>query len=256
MASSPGNRLRLQYNIRPPVHERCRKMVDGVRPVWYHTRKRADAVRRFSDRRGDGMFTATTPRPFVVWFTGLSGGGKSTLAHGLSQRLQARGLAHTVLDGDVLRTGLCADLGFSVADRHENIRRAGHVAKILVDAGLIVLAAFITPLEGDRRMVRELFAPGQFVEVHVDCPLAVCQRRDPKLLYQKARAGLVPAMTGLASPYERPKQPELRIPTDQWDVETSVAYLWEFVATRYAIGTTPSPARNSEGRDGVSTPRR
>ncbi|WP_242848323.1 adenylyl-sulfate kinase [Sulfobacillus thermosulfidooxidans] len=194
---------------------------------------------------------ATTPRPFVVWFTGLSGGGKSTLANGLSQRLQACELAHTVLDGDVLRTGLCADLGFSVADRHENIRRAGHVAKILVEAGLIVLAAFITPLERDRRMVRNLFAPGQFVEVHVDCPLAVCQRRDPKLLYQKARAGLVPAMTGLASPYERPEQPDLRIPTDQWDLETSVAYLWNFLAARYAIDPAPSLTRNPKGRDRV-----
>ncbi|HBQ96711.1 MAG: adenylyl-sulfate kinase [Firmicutes bacterium] len=170
---------------------------------------------------------------FVLWFTGLPGVGKSTLAQGLSARLKAEGHRTYVLDGDILRTGLSQDLGFSASNRHENIRRAGHVAKILVDAGVIVLAAFITPFADDRKMLRRLFSPKQFSEIFLDCPLEICRQRDPKKLYRKAESGLIPEFTGISSPYEEPTQPDLRIPTHLMSAEQSLQVLWEFIQTHY-----------------------
>ncbi len=175
---------------------------------------------------------AALRRPFVLWFTGLSGVGKSTLAGRVHERIAAAGLASYVLDGDILREGLCSNLGFSPQDRHENIRRAGHTARILQEAGLIVLAAFITPYAEDRRTLRQLFVPGTFFEVHVDCPLAVCQRRDPKALYQRAEAGLVPDFTGISQPYEVPEHPDVRIPTETLDIEESTQQLWDFIRAK------------------------
>ncbi len=169
---------------------------------------------------------------FVLWFTGLSGVGKSTLAEGLSSRLNSRGRIAYVLDGDVLRTGLSQDLDFSISSRHENIRRAGHVAKILVDAGVIVLAAFITPFENDRTMLRALMG-NQFSEIFLDCPLEICRKRDPKLLYHRAESGLIPEFTGISSPYENPANPDLRIPTHLLSVEESLQILWEFIHEHY-----------------------
>lgn len=166
---------------------------------------------------------------FTVWLTGLSGGGKSTLACGLKRYFDNAGRRTSILDGDDLRTGLCQDLGFSPEDRHENIRRASYAAKLLTEAGVIVLAAFITPYEQDRAFVRSIFRPGQLIVVHVDCPLDICQERDPKALYRQAQTGKIADFTGISSPYERPEHPDLRIRTDQLSVQQSLDTLWTFL---------------------------
>lgn len=152
----------------------------------------------------------------VLWFTGLSGSGKSTLANALEQALYQYSLDSApirtyLLDGDNLRHGLCADLGFSDIDRHENIRRVGEVAKLMVDAGLIVLTAFISPYQQDRQQIRDRFAQGRFIEIFVDTPLSLCEKRDPKGLYQKARRGEIKQFSGIDSPYEAPINPELHL---------------------------------------------
>jgi len=152
-------------------------------------------------------------RGCVAWFTGLSGSGKSTVARAAEELLTKSGRFVYVLDGDNVRHGLCADLGFSDEDRTENIRRIGHVAAILADAGAIVLTAFISPFRKDRAQVREVVGADEFLEIHVDAPLDVCESRDPKGLYKKARAGQIPEFTGISSPYEPPEQPALRLPT-------------------------------------------
>lgn len=152
-------------------------------------------------------------RPGVVWFTGLSGAGKSTIANLVELRLHRLGCHTYLLDGDNVRHGLNRDLGFDAADRAENIRRAAEVARLMVDAGLIVLAAFISPFRAERGLARALLAEGEFVEVHVDAPLHVAERRDPKGLYRKARRGELKLFTGIDSPYEVPQSPELRLDT-------------------------------------------
>lgn len=156
-----------------------------------------------------------TPRPGVVYLTGLSGAGKSTLARLLQQRLQAQGIGCYVLDGDELRTGLCAGLGFSDADRIENMRRVAEVARLMVDAGLVVITALISPFRAAREAARARFAPGAFFEVFVDAPLAVCEARDPKGLYRRARRGEIPGFTGIDSPYEPPLAPDICIDAAQ-----------------------------------------
>jgi adenylylsulfate kinase len=153
-------------------------------------------------------------RPVVLWFTGLSGSGKSTLAALVEQRLHQETCAHTyILDGDILRTGLNKDLDFSPAGRNENIRRSAEVAHLFYDAGLIVLTTFISPFRTDREFARSLLPAGDFIEIYVRCPLDVCEQRDPKGLYRRARAGLVPNFTGIDSPYEEPLNPELVLDT-------------------------------------------
>ena len=151
----------------------------------------------------------------VIWFTGLSGSGKSTLANALEQALHQQGKHTYILDGDNIRSGLCSDLGFSDADRVENIRRIAEVARLMMDAGLIVMTAFISPFRAERDMARELIGADNFIEVYVNTPLAVCETRDPKGLYKKARAGLISNMTGINSAYEAPEAPELTIDTSQ-----------------------------------------
>lgn len=158
-------------------------------------------------------------QPCLIWFTGLSGAGKSTIANLVERRLHALGRHTFLLDGDNLRHGLNHDLGFTDVDRIENIRRAGEVARLMTDAGLIVLAAFISPFRAERDLVRAMFAAGDFVEVHVDVPLAEAERRDPKGLYRKAWAGDLPNFTGIDSLYEAPETPELRINTIATDAE-------------------------------------
>lgn len=150
-------------------------------------------------------------KPCVIWFTGFSGAGKSSLAIEVEKQLHQLGIPTSSLDGDIVRTGLCKDLTFSKQDREENIRRVGHMAHQLVDAGMIVLCAFISPFRESRDNVRLLFNEDQFIEVFVDTPLEVCEQRDVKGLYKKARAGEVQDFTGIDSPYEKPLNPEIRI---------------------------------------------
>jgi bifunctional enzyme CysN/CysC len=149
----------------------------------------------------------------VVWLTGLSGAGKSTVAGALEAALRARGVRSFVLDGDVVRQGLCKDLGFSAADRVENIRRVAEVARMMVDAGLIVITALISPFRADRGLARARFADGEFFEVFIDTPLAVAEQRDPKGLYARARRGELKNFTGIDSPYEAPERPDIAIDT-------------------------------------------
>ena len=181
-------------------------------------------------------------RSLVLWFTGLSGSGKSTLAHLVEERLFAKGRYTYLLDGDNVRHGINGDLGFTEADRRENIRRIGEVAKLFVDAGVIVLAAFISPYREDRDQVRALFAPGEFIEIHVSCRLDVCEARDPKGLYRKARAGGLPDFTGIDSPYEEPLSPELTVETGDLDVEASVDRILAYLERHALISNEAEPA--------------
>ena len=158
-------------------------------------------------------------RPILLWFTGLSGSGKSTIANLVEQALFAAGRHCYSLDGDNLRLGLCNDLGFTPADRVENIRRAGEVAKLFLDAGLIVLGSFISPFRAERQMLRELLPAGEFLEIHVDAPIETCIARDPKGLYAKAKAGLIPNFTGISSPYEAPENPDMHLKTSDFTAE-------------------------------------
>lgn len=168
-------------------------------------------------------------RPVVIWFTGLSASGKSTLAGALEEILTAQGYHTYLLDGDNVRHGLCKDLGFSDADRTENIRRVGEVAKLMADAGLIVMAAFISPFRADRRIVREILPPGQFVEVFMDASLAVCKERDPKGLYIKAERGEIKQFTGIDSPYEIPLEPEVHVDADRLSVPAGINLLLDYL---------------------------
>jgi adenylylsulfate kinase len=160
-------------------------------------------------------------RGAILWFTGLSGSGKSTLAHAVEEALFQRGCHTAVLDGDNVRHGLCGDLGFSVTDRHENIRRIGELAKLFSEAGIIVLTAFISPLREDRVRAREL-APDDFMEIYCHCPIEVCEQRDVKGLYRKAREGKIADFTGISSPYDPPETPELDLLTHELSIDESV----------------------------------
>ncbi|WP_372871152.1 adenylyl-sulfate kinase [Shewanella sp.] len=168
-------------------------------------------------------------RGAILWFTGLSGAGKSTLAGALEAELYRRGLHSYLLDGDNVRHGLCKDLGFSLEDRRENIRRVGEVAKLMLDAGLLVLSAFVSPQRAERDLVRSLVGEGEFIEVHVATPLNVCESRDPKGLYRKARAGEIKDFTGISSPYEAPVSAELVIDTSEGDLNSQVAKLVDYL---------------------------
>ncbi|WP_077211653.1 adenylyl-sulfate kinase [Bacillus dakarensis] len=171
----------------------------------------------------------------VLWFTGLSGSGKSTIANAVSNELFQQGINEYVLDGDNVRHGLNKDLGFSEYDRTENIRRIGEVAKLFVDSGKIVTTAFISPFKSDRDGVRELFEDGEFIEIFIDCPIEECERRDPKQLYAKARSGQIKDFTGIDSPYEAPDRPELTIRSDQLSVEESVEAIFNFLKEKNII---------------------
>jgi len=186
--------------------------------VWHeHTVSKAERE-RISGHRG-----------CTVWFTGLSGSGKSTLANLLEKALWERGVRAFVLDGDNVRHGLNKDLGFSPKDRTENIRRIGEVAKLFTEAGVINVTAFISPYRADRDLVRQLMKSGDFVEVYVKCRLDECERRDPKGLYKKARAGEIPEFTGISAPYEAPEKPELELDTSDETADKSVARLLTFL---------------------------
>jgi len=168
---------------------------------------------------------ASAPAPRVLWLTGLSGAGKSTLAAALHGRLVDAGQMAVVLDGDAVRAGLCRGLGFSPEDRRENIRRVAEVAKLMREAGLVVICALISPLRDDRAMAREIIGAANFREVHVATPLEVCERRDPKGLYRNARANALTQFTGVSAPYEEPMTPDLRVDASRDDASEAVTAL-------------------------------
>lgn len=175
--------------------------------VWHHATVTKVRREKLNGHRGA-----------ILWFTGLSGAGKSTLAHAVEEQLHQMGCRTFVLDGDNVRHGLCGDLGFSEADRVENIRRVGEVAKLFLEAGTIVLTAFISPFRDDRNKVRAMVNTGDFIEVYCKCPIETCETRDVKGLYKKARAGQISQFTGISSPYEEPETPELVVNTANEDL--------------------------------------
>ena len=168
----------------------------------------------------------------VIWLTGLSGAGKTTVATELERQLFHSGKHTYLMDGDILRHGLCSDLDFSAAARAENIRRAGAVAALFADAGLIVIAAFISPFRADRERVRMMVATGRFIEVFINAPLEVCERRDVKGLYAKARANQIKEFTGISAPYEAPTNPEIELHTDRTTAQEAVAQILEYLNGR------------------------
>ena len=193
--------------------------------VWHHatvTRVRREA------QNGHGSV--------ILWFTGLSGAGKSTLAHAVEEHLYQAGCRTFVFDGDNVRHGLCSDLGFSANDRVENIRRVGEMAKLFLEAGVISLTAFISPFRADRERVRSLVPHGDFLEIYCRCPLAVCEERDVKGLYKRARAGEIKDFTGISSPYEEPEGPELVVDTGALSLERSVEQVVDMLRKRGIVG--------------------
>lgn len=171
----------------------------------------------------------------VVWLTGLSGAGKTTIARALELELRQSGRAVCVLDGDCLRRGLCADLGFSPDDRRENIRRVGEVARLFADAGLVCIVALISPYQCDRARARAAAPAGRFIEVFVNAPVEICERRDPKGLYARARAGKLKDFTGVSAPYEPPLTPEVELRTDQSDVSECVTRVATRLRAQFAV---------------------
>lgn len=195
--------------------------------VWHHatvTRARREAQ---NGHRGA-----------IIWFTGLSGAGKSTLAHAVEEELYQRGCRTYVLDGDNVRHGLCGDLGFSPKDRVENIRRIGEMAKLFMEAGVIVLTAFISPFRADREHVRGMVEHGDFIEIYCDSPLEVCEQRDVKGMYKKARAGQIAEFTGISSPYEAPENPELTVKTGEEELDACVQQVIAEMMQRNIIRTS------------------
>jgi adenylylsulfate kinase len=173
----------------------------------------------------------------VIWLTGLSASGKSTIANALCQKLHTMNVKSYVLDGDNIRHGLCKDLGFTPEDRKENIRRIGEVSKLFVDAGLIVLTAFISPYREDREMVRGLMEQGRFIEVQIKCPLNECEARDRKGIYKKARAGAIKEFTGISAPYEDPTCPEIVLETNNVTVDGCVNNILDYLAKQGIIAS-------------------
>jgi adenylylsulfate kinase len=169
----------------------------------------------------------------LVWFTGLSASGKSTIAHTVEKKLFEQGIRTYVLDGDNIRHGLNNNLGFSREDRKENLRRIVEVSKLMVDAGILVLAAFISPYREDREYVRNRFKDDNFMEIYVKCSVEECEKRDPKGLYQKAKAGIIKNYTGISAPYEEPENPDLVIDSEKFGIESSIQKVLEFLEKKY-----------------------
>lgn len=192
--------------------------------VWHHA-----TVTRARREEQNGH------RGAILWFTGLSGAGKSTLAHAVEEALHQRGCRTFVLDGDNVRHGLCGDLGFSQEARVENIRRVGEVAKLFMEAGVIVLTAFISPYRAERERVRGMVEHGDFIEIYCDSPIEVCEQRDVKGMYKKARAGQIPEFTGITSPYEAPDRPELAVKTGEVELELCVQQVLSLLASHRVI---------------------
>lgn len=204
--------------------------------VWHHA-----TISRQMKEKSHGH------RSVILWFTGLSGSGKSTIAHAVEDRLYRMGCSTYVLDGDNVRHGLCGDLGFSDVDRKENIRRISEMAKLFIEAGVITLTAFISPFRSDRRLARSLVERDDFIEIFCNCPLEVCERRDPKGLYKKARAGLIKGYTGISSPYEPPSSPELEVNTDELSIDQCVDKVIGLLLERAVIDSGNTTRTTSTG---------
>ena len=189
--------------------------------VWHHA-----TVTRERRERLNGH------RACVVWFTGLSGSGKSTLAHAVEEQLHGMGCKTFVFDGDNVRHGLCSDLGFSIKDRSENLRRIAEMARLFLDAGVIALCAFISPMRADRQKVSAIVGAGSFLEIYCDCSVEICEQRDVKGLYKKARAGMIKSYTGISSPYEAPEHSDLRLETGKEALEDCVGKVVEVLRER------------------------
>ena len=194
--------------------------------VWHH----ATVTRERREERN-------AHKSAILWFTGLSGAGKSTLAHATEERLYQMGCSTYVMDGDNVRHGLCGDLGFSLEDRTENIRRIAEVAKLMMEAGVVVMTAFISPLRADREAARRIAPHGDFLEIFCDSSLEVCEQRDVKGLYKKARAGEIPEFTGISSPYEPPLRAELVVPTGRLSLDESVDMVVAMLRQRGVLET-------------------
>jgi len=173
-----------------------------------------------------------TNKAILLWFTGLSGAGKSTLSNAVNEQLRLDGIHTMLLDGDILRKGLCKDLQFSQADRAENIRRAGEVSKLFLDAGVVTLAAFMSPMEKDRELVKELVGADRFIEIYCKCSFEICESRDVKGLYKKARTGELKHFVGLDDPYQEPVNPTLEIDTGKLSIDASIALIMDLLKTR------------------------
>lgn len=193
--------------------------------VWHHATVTRERREQMNGHRGT-----------ILWFTGLSGSGKSTLAHAVEEHLHQMGVHTFVFDGDNVRHGLCGDLGFSADDRKENIRRIGEMAKLFVESGMIALTAFISPYRTDRDRVRELVREDDFLELYCQCSVEVCEQRDVKGLYKKARAGEIKEFTGISSPYEAPESPELLLDTAKHSVEECVEQILSLLDIRRVTG--------------------
>ena len=198
--------------------------IKSTNTVWHHaTISRQDRERLHNHKS------------VILWFTGLSGSGKSTLAHAVEEHLHKIGISTFVLDGDNVRHGLCSDLGFSDSDRVENIRRIGELAKLMIEAGVITLTAFISPFKSDRDNARKRVPHGDFLEIYCLCPIETCEQRDVKGLYKKARAGEIPFFTGIDSPYEAPEQPALVVNTHEQSLAESVQRVIDLLVQRGII---------------------
>ena len=200
--------------------------------VWHHATVTRERRERLNGHRGA-----------VLWLTGLPSSGKSTIAHAVEEQLHQRGCRTIVLDGDNVRHGLCGDLGFSIRDREENIRRIGEMSKLFVEAGMIVLAAFVSPIRRDRERVRGIFQHGDFIEIYCHCPVDICARRDPKDHYRRARAGQLKDFTGVSAPYEEPEAAELQLETGASPVEICADQVIGLLAERAVISRTKSRSR-------------
>ncbi len=193
----------------------------------------------------DSRWKSNGYKSSVLWFTGLSASGKSTIAHALDKCLHENGIHSYVLDGDNVRHGLNQDLDLSPASRKENIRRIGEVSKLFVDAGLLVLAAFIAPYREDRRQIRALLDKEQFIEVFVKCSVDECERRDPKGLYNKARKGQIKEFTGISAPYEEPENPEIILETDKFSKDECVKQVLDYLVDNKYIATSTINQKNN-----------
>ncbi len=211
------------------------KTTKSSNTVWHH----ATVTRARREQ-------ANQHKSVILWFTGLSGAGKSTLAHAVEERLYTMGCSTFVLDGDNVRHGLCSDLGFSDADRVENIRRIGEIAKLLIEAGIITLTAFISPFRSDREAARNLVPHGDFIEIYCQCPLEKCEERDVKGLYKKARSGQIPHFTGISSPYEEPVAPELVVNTGNNNLDQCVDKVVDLLVSRGICDSIKKSASGSE----------